>query len=93
MFSVFQWQFFLRSLIVSSYLPGRIRLHSRFLIGNSILCKAVYTRIASYKEIDLVEVNKATGSVLISYNPAVLRKNADLVYMENYFKNRVERSR
>ena len=47
-----KWDFIIRSVSISSYLPGRIRLHSKKLIGNAELGRKVYAYIASYKEID-----------------------------------------
>ena len=49
--------------------------------------------IASYKEIDKVDVNVLTGSVLITYRPQVLRANRELVRVENYIMTHVERRR
>ena len=61
----------MRAVSISSYLPGRIRLHSKKLIGNAELGRKVYAYIASYKEIDEVDINVLTGSVLIIYRPQV----------------------
>ena len=74
-------------------LPGRIRLHSKKLIGNAELGRKVYAYIASYKEIDKVDVNVLTGSVLITYRPQVLQANRELVRVENYIMTHVERRR
>ena len=74
-----KWDFIIRSVSISSYLPGRIRLHSKKLIGNAELGRKVYAYIASYKEIDKVDINVLTGSVLITYRPQLLRTNGELV--------------
>lgn len=86
-----KWDIIMRSVQVSSYIPGRIRLHSRRLIGNANLCRQVYAYIASYHEIDSVEVNMVTGSVLIKYQPTLLRTNHELAKVEQYVVRHLER--
>ncbi|MCI7048890.1 MAG: hypothetical protein MR973_04250 [Megasphaera elsdenii] len=88
-----KWDLIMRSVTISSYLPGRIRLYSKKLVGNADLGRKVYAYIASYKEIDEVDVNVLTGSVLIIYRPQVLRTNRELVRVENYIMSHVERRR
>ena len=88
-----KWDLIMRSVTISSYLPGRIRLYSKKLVGNADLGRKVYAYIASYKEIDEVDVNVLTGSVLIIYRPQVLRTNRELVRVKNYIMSHVERRR
>ncbi len=88
-----KWDLIMRSVTISSYLPGRIRLYSKKLVGNADLGRKVYAYIASYKEIDKVDINVLTGSVLIIYRPQVLRTNRELVRVENYIMNHAERRR
>lgn len=88
-----KWDLVMRSVTISSYLPGRIRLYSKKLVGNADLGRKVYAYIASYKEIDEVDINVLTGSVLIIYRPQVLRTNRELVRVENYIMSHVERRR
>lgn len=88
---VSKWDIIIRAVQISSYIPGRIRLHSRKLIGNAELGRKVYAYIASYKEIDKVDINVVTGSILIVYRPDVLRMNTELVRVEQYIMSHVER--
>lgn len=88
-----KWDLIMRTVTISSYLPGRIRLYSKKLVGNADLGRKVYAYIASYKEIDEVDINVLTGSVLIIYRPQVLRTNRELVRVENYIMSHVERRR
>lgn len=88
-----KWDLIMKSVTISSYLPGRIRLYSKKLVGNADLGRKVYAYIASYKEIDEVDINVLTGSVLIIYRPQVLRTNRELVRVENYIMSHVERRR
>lgn len=88
---VSKWDIIIRAVQISSYIPGRIRLHSRNLIGNAELGRKVYAYIASYKEIDKVDINVVTGSILIVYRPDVLRMNTELARVEQYIMSHVER--
>ena len=88
-----KWDLIMRSVTISFYLPGRIRLYSKKLVGNADLGRKVYAYIASYKEIDEVDINVLTGSVLIIYRPQVLRTNRELVRVKNYIMSHVERRR
>lgn len=91
MLSISKWDFIIRTVQISSYIPGRIRLHSKKLIGNAELGRKVYAYVASYTEIDAVDVNIATGSVLIKYRPQQLRSNGELARVEQYIMNHAER--
>ena len=88
-----KWDLLIRMVRVTSYIPGRIRFYSNTLVGNTERCRQVYAHVASYKEIDSVEVNAVTGSVLIQYRPAVLRANPELARVEIYVNDHVERRR
>lgn len=88
---VSKWDFIIRVVQVSSYIPGRIRLYSNKLIGNTELSHKVYAYVASYKEIDKVDINIVTGSILITYRPELLRSNKELAKVEQYIMNHVER--
>lgn len=88
---VSKWDFIIRAVHVSSYLPGRIRLYSPKLVGNAELGRKVYAYVASYREIDNVDVNVLTGSILITYRPERLRTNSELARVENYIMTHAER--
>ena len=75
---------FIRSVEISSYLPGRVRLYSKNLVNNAALEKEVQQRLLSFAEIEKVETNTLTGSILIGYRPEVLRRNSELKKVEQY---------
>jgi hypothetical protein len=75
---------FIRSVEIASYLPGRVRLRSKKLIGNMSLEHEVRSQLLSFAEIDSVETSTATGSILIKYVPERLRANAELAKVEVY---------
>lgn len=74
----------LRSVEVAAYIPGRIRLRSKKLIGNVNLESKIKNQLGAYNEISTVETNTLTGSILITYTPEILRQNADLLKAEKY---------
>ena len=82
---------FIRSVEISSYLPGRVRLRSAKLIGNPALEVEVQAQLESVAEIASVETSTVTGSILIKYEPAVLRRNAELRKVEEYIMTHVKR--
>lgn len=61
-----------------------MRLRSRLLVGNKALEKKIREYLAAFKEIESVETNTATGSVLIKYAPEALSKNGKLKKAEKY---------
>lgn len=81
---------FLRSVEVSSYIPGRIRLYSKMLVGSPKVEKELLTYLRSYSEISEVETNTSTGSILIKYTPQLLHTNEELTRAEEYIKERVK---
>ena len=82
---------FVRSVEVSSYIPGRVRLYSKALIGNREKCNQVFSYLHGIEELDEVKVNEVTGSILILYTPQKLRRNAELVRVEEYIKTHARR--
>lgn len=83
-------EYFLQSVEISAFLPGRIRLHSKQLVQNPQLQKEVAATLQGFKELSAVTINPLTGSVLIQYVPALLQQNPELARMELYIKNHVK---
>ena len=82
---------FIRSVEISSYLPGRVRLYSNNLIGNEALAQQVHIQLTAFAEIDEVKVNTVSGSILILYKPEILRRNAELRKVEEYIMTHARR--
>ncbi len=61
---------FIRSVEISSYLPGRVRLRSSKLISNPALEVEVQAQLGAFPEIASTETSTVTGSILIKYEPA-----------------------
>ena len=81
----------LRSVDVASYIPGRIRLRSKKLVGNAKLEQKIKNQLGAFSEIQSVETSTMTGSILITYMPEVLRRNSDLLKAENYIAAHVKK--
>ena len=83
--------FFLRSAEIASYMPGRVRIYSRQMIGNAALEREVQRRLGAFAELDSVTTNTETGSILITYVPERLRGNAELCRAEEYIEKHARR--
>ena len=81
----------LRSVEVVSYIPGRIRLRSKKLIGNLNLEQKIKKQLGAFSEIDKIEISMVTGSILITYVPENLRRNADLMKVEKYIASHTKK--
>ena len=82
---------FVRSTDVASYMPGRVRLYSKQLVNNASLEQQVHERLNALTEIECVDTNIATGSILITYEPERLRANAELLRVEDYMRKHARR--
>ena len=82
---------FIRSVEISSYLPGRVRLRSSKLISSPALEVEVQAQLGAFPEIASTETSTVTGSILIKYEPAVLRRNAELRKVEEYIMTHAKR--
>ena len=80
----------LRSVEVASYIPGRIRLRSKKLVGNPSLEQKIKSQLGAYSEIDSIETSTLTGSILITYVPEILRQNVDLLKAEKYIASQIK---
>ena len=83
--------FFIRAVEIASYIPGRARLYARPLVGNAALAKQVERELSSAEGMKSVRTNTTTGSILIEYDPAMLRKNPELARMEEYSRTHVKK--
>ena len=81
----------LRSVEVASYIPGRIRLRSKKLVGNIKLDQEIKNQLGAFTEINGVETSTITGSILITYLPEKLRQNLDLLKAEKYIASHVKK--
>ena len=82
---------FIRSTDVASYMPGRVRLYSKQLVNNAALEAQVQAHLGTIAEIERVDTNITTGSILITYEPERLRANAELRRVEDYMRTHARR--
>ena len=82
---------FVRSTDIASYMPGRVRLYSKQLVNNATLEAEVQARLGALAEIEHVDTNIETGSILITYEPERLRANAQLRRVEDYMRTHARR--
>ena len=75
---------FVRTTDIASYMPGRVRLYSKQLVNNAALEAQVQAHLGTIAEIECVDTNITTGSILITYEPERLRQNAGLRKVEEY---------
>ena len=83
--------FFVRAVDVASYIPGRVRLYARPLVGNAALSAQIERELSSAQGMKNVRTNTTTGSILLEYDPAALRKNPELARMEDYLRTHVKK--
>ena len=74
---------FVRTTDVASYMPG--------LVNNAALEAQVQAHLGALAEIEHVDTNIATGSILITYDPERLRANAELRRVEDYMRTHARR--
>ena len=82
---------FVRTTDIASYMPGRVRLYSKQLVNNAGLEAQVQAHLGALAEIERVDTNIATGSILITYEPERLRANAELRRVEDYMRTHARR--
>ncbi len=83
--------YFVRAVRVASYIPGRARLYADALVGNTALAGQVERELSGAPGMKAVRTNTTTGSILLEYDPAVLRKNPDMARMEAYISTHVRK--
>lgn len=68
-------------------IPGRLRVKSPSIKRNRSAAEDVETMIGSILGVDKVNVNLTTGSLLVNYNPKLLKYNdiVNLLQRKGYF--------
>ena len=82
---------FIRTTDIASYMPGRVRLYSKQLVGNAALERQVKEQLGALDGIEQVDTNTTTGSILIIYEPERLRTHAELRRAEEYMRQHARR--
>ncbi|MGN1280571.1 MAG: HMA2 domain-containing protein [Succinivibrio sp.] len=79
-------KYFLSTVTVASYIPGRIRGYSSLIRGNHANAKALGEYFSQFKELDSFSINETTGSILIEYDVEKLALNRELQEIEQCLK-------
>jgi len=75
-------KYFLSTVTVSSYIPGRIRGYSSLIKGNHENAVALEEYFSQFKELKRFSINEVTGSILIEYDVETLASNPELLEIE-----------
>jgi hypothetical protein len=73
----------IENIKIVHFIPGRVRLRSKDLQGNSELAQSVERALAGIPAVDHVEVNSLTGSILISYRPTEVNSKESIHALVN----------
>ncbi len=76
----------LRTVEVSSFTEGRIRVRSPWFVENPALQKQVEEYVAAFTGVKKAVITPLTGSLLIEYQPEKLRKKPGLAQLEEQLK-------
>lgn len=79
-----KWDLIMRAVSISSYLPGRIRLHSKKLVGNAELARLIEEKVSTLPDVQFIQVSAVTGSILV-----FAHSEGTLDLLENFFRFRL----
>lgn len=75
-------QDFLAATEIACFTPGRLRVYNLALAGNETLASQLENYVKSFAGVRDAQANTLTGSFLIQYDPAELRKVPGLARLE-----------
>ncbi|MGN0914980.1 MAG: HMA2 domain-containing protein [Succinivibrio sp.] len=81
-------KYFLSTVTVASYIPGRIRVYSSLIKGNHENAKSLEEYFSKFKELKSFSINEVTGSVLIEYDVDKLASNKELHEIEQCLRKK-----
>ena len=81
-------KYFLSTVTVASYIPGRIRGYSSLVKGNHENAKALEEFFSQFNELDSFSINEVTGSILIEYDVDKLASNKELLEIEQCLRKK-----
>ena len=84
-------KYFLSTVTVSSYLPGRIRGYSSLIKGNHENAALLHNYFSQFKELDNFVINPLTGSILIEYDVEKISLNKELSEIERSLKKKAKK--
>lgn len=84
-------KFFLSTVTVASYIPGRIRGYSTLIKGNNENAKLLEEYFSKFPEVSKFTINVVTGSVLIEYDVEKIGLNKELYEIEQILKQKSQK--
>ncbi len=81
-------KYFLSTVTVASYIPGRIRGYSSLVKGNKENAKALEEYFLQFKELSNFSINEVTGSILIEYDVKKISSNKELLEIEESLRKK-----
>ena len=81
-------KYFLSTVEVSSYIPGRIRCYSSLIKNNHENALILEDYFSKFDELNSFKINEVTGSVLIEYDAEKITRNPELREIEEELKKK-----
>ena len=67
---------------IASFVPGRLRVYHAGLVANDVLARQLEGYVGSFTGVKKATANTITGSLLIEYDPTLLRTKKVLAALE-----------
>ena len=83
-------KYFLSTVEVSSYIPGRIRCYSSLIKNNHENALILEDYFSKFDELNTFKINEVTGSVLIEYDADKVTRNPELREIEEELKEGIQ---
>ena len=77
-------EMFIHSTQPAAFLPGRVRLYCRSLVGNAALEQQIIASISALPGVNSVDTSLVTGSILLNYDPLAAGKDTELAWIGEY---------
>ena len=84
-------KYFLSTVEVSSYIPGRIRCYSSLIKNNHENALILEDYFSKFDELNSFKINEVTGSVLIEYDAEKITRNPELREIEEELKKKASK--
>ena len=85
-------KYFLSTVEVSSYIPGRIRCYSSLIKNNHENALILEDYFSKFDELNTFKINEVTGSVLIEYDADKVTRNPELREIEEELKKKASKT-
>ena len=87
----FFFLYFISTVEVSCYIPGRIRCYSSLIKNNHENALILEDYFSKFDELNSFKINEVTGSVLIEYDDGKVTRNPELREIEEELKKKASK--